>query len=94
MIFNVTNAKVNDVNAMDIIPYEIGSYRGYNDFKHLYKIKTLNSFFVVRSKKNSQYKCIKYKRRFPKNILPDAEIELIGYYPHQCYPESLRLIRY
>ena len=82
MFFNVTNAKVNDVNAMDIIPYQIGSYREYNDFKHLYKIKTLDSFFVVRSKKNPQYKCIKYKRRFPKNILSNAEMELIGYYPH------------
>ena len=96
--FHVTNAKVNDVNAMDVIPYEIGSYyvfdRGYNDFKRLYKIKTLNSFFVIRSKKNLQYKCVKWKRRPPKNILSDAEIELTGYYPHQYYPESLRLIRY
>ena len=96
--FHVTNAKVNDVNAMDIIPYEIGSYyvfdRGYNDFKRLYKIKTLDSFFVIRSKKNLQYKCIKWKRRLPKNILSDAEIELTGYYPHQYYPESLRFIRY
>ena len=96
--FHVTNAKVNDVNAMDVIPYEIGSYyvfdRGYNDFKRLYKIKTLDSFFVIRSKKNLQYKYIKWKRRLPKNILSDAEIELTGYYPHQYYPESLRLIRY
>ena len=96
--FHVTNAKVNDVNAMDVIPYEIGSYyvfdRGYNDFKRLYKIKTLDSFFVIRSKKNLQYKCIKWKRRLPKNILSDAEIELTGYYPHQYYPESLRFIRY
>ena len=95
---HVTNAKVNDVNAMDVIPYEIGSYyvfdRGYNDFKRLYKIKTLDSFFVIRSKKNLQYKCIKWKRRLPKNILSDAEIELTRYYPHQYYPESLRLIRY
>lgn len=96
--FHVTNAKVNDVNAMDVIPYGIGSYyvfdRGYNDFKRLYKIKTLDSFFVIRSKKNLQYKCIKWKRRLPKNILSDAEIELTGYYPHQYYPESLRFIRY
>ena len=96
--FHVTNAKVNDVNAMDVIPYEIGSYyvfdRGYNDFKRRYKIKTLDSFFVIRSKKNLQYKCIKWKRRLPKNILSDAEIVLTGYYPHQYYPESLRFIRY
>lgn len=96
--FHITSAKVNDVNAMDVIPYEIGSYyvfdRGYNDFKRLYRIKTLESFFVVRSKKNLQYKCIKWRRRLPQNILSDAEIELTGYYPHQYYPESLRLVRY
>ncbi|AXV49795.1 IS4 family transposase [Prevotella denticola] len=96
--FHITSAKVNDVNAMDVIPYEIGSYyvfdRGYNDFKRLYRIKTLDSFFVVRSKKNLQYKCVKWKHRLPPNILSDAEIELTGYYPHQYYPESLRLVRY
>lgn len=96
--FHITSAKVNDVNAMDVIPYEIGSYyvfdRGYNDFKRLYRIKTLDSFFVVRSKKNLQYKCVKWSRRLPKNILSNTEIKLIGYYPHQYYPESLRLIQY
>ena len=96
--FHITSAKVNDVNAMDVIPYEIGSYyvfdRGYNDFKRFYRIKTLDSFFVVRSKKNLQYKCVKWSRRLPQNILSDAEIELTGYYPHQYYPESLRLGQY
>lgn len=96
--FHITSAKVNDVNAMDVIPYEIGSYyvfdRGYNDFKRLCRIKTLDSFFVVRAKKNLQYKCIKWRRRLPQNILSDAEIELTGFYPHQYYPETLRLVRY
>ena len=97
-LFHITSAKVNGVNAMDVIPYEIGSYyvfdRGYNDFKRLYRIKTLDSFSVVRSKKNLQYKCVKWSRRLPKNILSDAEIELTGYYPHQYYPESLKLVQY
>lgn len=96
--FHITSAKVNGVNAMDVIPYEIGAYYvfvwGYNDFKRLYRIKTLDSFFVVRSKKNLQYKCVKWSRRLPKNILSGAEIELTGYYPHQYYPESLRLVQY
>ena len=37
------------------------------------------SFFVVRAKTNLQYKCVKWKRRMPKNILSDAEIELTVY---------------
>lgn len=82
--FHITSAKVNDVNAMDVIPYEIGSYyvfdRGYNDFKRLYRIKTLDSSL--------------WRRRLPKNILSDAEIELTGFYPHHNYPETLRLVRF
>ena len=31
--------------------------RGYNAFKELYKICLNESYFVVRAKKNLQYKC-------------------------------------
>jgi len=83
---------------MDVISHEIGSYyvfdRGYNDFKQLYRIKTLDSFFVVRSKKNLQYKYIKWRRRLPKNILTDAGIELTGFYFHRNVPETLKLVRF
>lgn len=75
---------------MDVIPYEIGSYyefdRGYNDFKLLNRINTLESIIVGRSKKNLLYKCIKWRHRLPENIQSDAEIELMGFYPHQYYP--------
>ena len=30
----------------------------------------------------------------PKNVLSDARIELIGYYPQKHYPNELRLVRY
>lgn len=64
---------------MKKIPYESGSYyifdRCYNTFKELFKIHQHESFFVVRSKKNLQYKCCKWRRRSPKNILTDAVIE-------------------
>ena len=30
----------------------------------------------------------------PKNVLSDARIELIGYYPKKHYPNELRLVRY
>lgn len=52
------------------------------------------SFFVVRAKKNLQYKHVKWKRRMPKNILSDAEIELTGYDPKRYYPKHLRLVCY
>ena len=95
---HITPAAVHDVKAMDVIPYEPGSFyifdRGYNDFKRLYRINVLKSFFVIRSKGNLKYKIVKWKRQLPKNVLSDAEIELAGYYPSKNYPERMRLIRY
>ncbi len=96
--FHITNAKVHDSNAMDVIPYEAGLYyifdRGYNDFKRLFKIETIESSFVIRAKKNLQFKTAKWKRRLPKNVLSDACIELTGYYPKMYYPQELRMVSY
>ena len=56
----ITNASVHDVNIMDIIPYEAGSFyvvdKGYIDFLRLYKIHTNGSFFVTRAKENMRFK--------------------------------------
>lgn len=95
---HITEAKQNDVKAMDRIPYEPGSYyvfdRAYNDFKRLYRINLIESFFVVRAKTDMKYKVVKWKRRMPKNILSDSLIELTGFYSKKYYPEPLRLVRY
>ncbi|MBB3186222.1 IS4 family transposase [Microbacter margulisiae] len=96
--FHITEASVHDSKAMKEIPYESGSYyifdREYNSFKMLYKIHQIEAFFVVRAKKNLQYKSIKWRRRLPKNVLSDVMIELTGFYPSQYYPGTLRLVRY
>jgi transposase len=96
--FHITEVSVHDSKAMNEIPYESGSYyifdRAYNSFKMLYKIHQIEAFFVVRAKKNLQYKSIKWKRRLPKNVLSDMMIELTGFYPSQFYPKNLRLVRY
>ncbi len=96
--FHITEASVHDSKAMKEIPYESGSYyvfdRAYNNFKTLFKIHQIEAFFVIRAKKNLQYKPIKWKRRLPKNVLSDMTIELTGFYPKQYYPEPIRLVRY
>ena len=96
--YHITTASVHDSRAMLEIHYETDAYyifdRGYNNFKELYRIHRLESFFVVRAKTNLQYRCVKWKRRMPKNILTDAEIELTVYNTHRDYPEKLRLVRY
>lgn len=96
--FHITEASVHDSKAMKEIPCESGSYyifdRAYNNFKMLYKIQQIEAYFVVRAKKNLQYKSIRWKRRMPKNVLSDTIIELTGFYPRQYYPQRLRLVRY
>ena len=96
--FHITTASVHDSKAMKEIPIETGAYyifdRGYNNFKELYRIHRAESFFVVRAKTNLQYKCIKWRRRLPKGILTDAEIELTIYGSQKGYPEHLRFVRF
>ena len=98
--FHITEARVNDMNAMDAIPYEENSFyifdRGYNDFKRLYAIETIGAYFVVRGKKNNDFRPMKWKRRFPpgSGILSDA----IGYMDGQLtmgkYPDRIRRVIY
>ena len=55
---HITEAKINDVKAMDVIPYESGYFyvfdRAYNDYHRLYKIHMMDSFFVVCAKHKSE----------------------------------------
>ena len=88
--FHITEASVHDSKVMNEIPYESGSYyifdRAYNNFKMLYRIHQIGAYFVVRAKKNLQYKPIKWKRRMPKNVLSDMAIEMTGKinFPFTC----------
>lgn len=97
-LFHITEASVNDVNAMDVISYETGAYyifdRGYNDFGRLYNITLIDAYFMVRAKKNVQYKTINWRRRLPKNILCDRTIEFTIYKSQNDYPVPLRLVKF
>jgi hypothetical protein len=96
--FHVTTASVHDSKAMKEIPYESGSYyvfdRGYNAFKELYRIHLHESFFIVRAKKNLQYRCIKWRRRLHRNVTTDSEILLTDNASAMKYPEKLRLVKF
>ena len=96
--FHISTASVHDSKAMKEIPYESGSYyvfdRGYNAFQELHKIHLHDSYFVVRAKKNLQFKCVKWKRRLSYGVLTDAIIELTEYNTIKKYPEKLRLVRF
>ena len=96
--YTVTTASKHDSTAMSAIHCEPNAYyifdRAYDSFKELYRIHLTDSFYVVRAKTNLKYKIVKWKRRMPKNILTDAEVELTGYQSKKKYPESFRLIRF
>ena len=98
--FHITEARVNDMNAMDVIPYEENSFyifdRGYNDFERLYRINVIGAYFVVRGKKNNDFKPMKWTRRFPpgSGILSDAIGYMNGELTRGKYPERIRRITY
>jgi hypothetical protein len=95
----ITEGNVHDVNAMDYISVEKGSYyimdKAYIDFARLYNIKQDKAYFVVRAKEN-----IKFKRLSSKTvdkslgIICDQEINLTGVLSSEKYPEPLRRIRF
>jgi hypothetical protein len=95
----ITTASVNDVNAMDFIPYERGSYyifdRGYNDFERLHRIQKLEAYFVLRAKDNLQF-----NRMYSNKVDKEAGVKCdqIGTFINQKsydrYPEKLRRIKY
>jgi len=96
---HITTASVNDVNAMDFIPYERGSYyifdRGYNDFERLYRIQMLEAYFVLRAKDNLKFNRI-YSSKVDKasGVKCDQIGTFTNYKSYSRYPEKLRRIKY
>jgi len=96
---HITAATVNDVNAMDVIPYENGAYyifdRGYVDFARLYRITLLSAYFVVRAKSNLQFRRL-YSQDVDKStgVQNDQIGRLTGFYVSKDYPDKLRKVKY
>jgi hypothetical protein len=99
VFMHVSAASVHDVNAMDEITYEPGSFyifdRGYLDFERLYCIHKAKSFFVIRAKTN-----LKFKRMYSVAIDKTTGVRcdqtgyLKGFYSLQGYPEKIRRIKF
>ena len=95
----ITNGLIHDVNILDILTPEPGSYyimdRGYLDFKRLFELKENLAFFIVRAKKN-----LKFRRLYSKHVDKtsglrcDQIIKLTGYKSSKFYPDKLRRIKY
>ena len=97
--FYISNAKVHDVNILDLIAYESGSFyvmdKAYIDFKRLHKIHLNGSYFVTRAKNNMRFKRM-YSNPVNKNtgVQCDQIGKLETYYPKKDYPDKIRRIKY
>jgi hypothetical protein len=95
----ITDGKVHDVNILDELIPEAGSFyvldRGYLDFSRLYLLDQCNSFFVIMAKSNLDFKRL-YSHPVDRStgILCDQTILLSGIHASQDYPDKLRRIRY
>lgn len=98
-LIRISTGKVHDVNVLDEIIPEPGSFyimdRGYLDFERLYRITQSLAFFVIRSKSNFQFQRL-YSHPVVREtgIQCDQTIVLTGFYSHQSYPDKLRRIKY
>ena len=95
----ITDGKVHDVNILDDLIPEPGSYyimdRGYLDFKRLYTLTQSFAFFVIRSKTNLKFRRL-YSRPVDKStgLKCDQTIVLTVTKFAKDYPDKLRRIRY
>ena len=96
---HISNAKTHDVNVLDLLTYEAGSFyvidKAYIDFKRLYRLHQQGAFFVTRAKENMRFNRM-YSRPVDKTtgVKYDQIGELETYYPKRDYPEKLRRIKY
>jgi hypothetical protein len=97
---HITEGRVNDMNAMDEIPYEQNAYyifdRGYFDLARLFTINVIGSNFIIRERGHLQYEIIEGEDLLenPDNILYDQVIRLTGQQTRKKYPALLRRVGY
>ena len=95
----ITDGKVHDVNILDVLIPEPGSFyimdRGYLDFERLYVLAQLPSFFVIRAKRNLNVQRI-YSHPIDKStgLKYDQTVMLITPKSLESYPDKLRRVKY
>lgn len=95
----ITDGSVHDVNILDKLVYEPGALyvmdRAYIDFKRLYTIHKFLCYFIVRAKKNFDYKRL-YSATIDESsgVRSDQIIKTDGLKAKDNYPEKLRRIRF
>jgi len=97
---DITEGAVHDINSLDKMPVEPGSYyimdKGYVDFNRLYTlIHQCRAFFVSRAKDIIKYEAISFSEvDKTAGIISDQIVRLTGYKSSRIYPEEFRLVVY
>ena len=99
VFIDITHGKIHDVEALDHIVPEPGSYvvmdRGYTDFARLYHLNQAFTYFVIRARSDLQFQ---RRRSTPVDksvgLRSDQTIVLTGPVTSQRYPAPLRRISY
>ena len=95
----ITDGKVHDVNILDCLLPEPGSFyvmdRAYLDFGRLYVVNQCHAFFVIRSKTNTKLRRL-YSHPVDKStgLRCDQTVVLTGTDSSKDYPEKLRRIKF
>ena len=95
----ITDGKVHDVNILDELIPEAGSFyvmdRGYLDFARLYTLSLFAAYFVIRSKSNLRFRRL-YSHPVDKStgLRCDQTIVLTGANSARDYPDKLRRTRF
>lgn len=95
----ITNAITHDVNMLDELSYEAGSFyimdKGYIDFTRLYNLHCNKAYFVMRAKRNMQFRRI-YSKKVDKTtgLIYDQIGKLVTINSLKSYPEKIRRIKY
>ena len=95
----ITDGKVHDVNILDDLIPEPGSFyildRGYVDFARLYRLTQFCAFFVTRAKTSLQCRRL-YSHPVDRSLglRCDQRVVLTGYTSSKGYPDKLRRTRY
>jgi hypothetical protein len=96
---HISNGKLHDVNALDVLPIEAGAFyvmdRGYLDFCRLFTMSQAAAFFVIRAKRNFKFRRV-YSRQVDREtgIICDQSVMLTGTKTSRDYPEKLRRVKY
>jgi hypothetical protein len=94
-----STADVHDVNALDFISFETGSFyimdRGYVDYRRLYRVHLSGAFYITRAKDNMNSRRVKSNPADKTNgVFCDQYVLLNNYCAAKDYPEKIRRIKF